>query len=55
MWMACFKYKDKVYRFMVNGQTGRVSGKIPISAAKVAITVVGVLAVLGIMWFISNL
>ncbi len=55
VWMACFKYKEKVYRFMVNGQTGRVSGKIPISAFKVAITVVAAIAVLGLMWFISNL
>lgn len=55
VWMACFKYKEKVYHFMVNGQTGRVSGKIPISPGKVAITVLGVLVMLGIMWFISNL
>ena len=55
VWMAGFKYKEKLYRFMVNGQTGRVSGKIPISAAKVAITVAGVIAVLGLLWFIANL
>lgn len=55
VWMAGFKYKEKMYRFMVNGQTGRVSGKIPVSPAKVAITVVGVIAVLGILWFIANL
>ena len=55
VWMACFKYKGKMYRFMVNGQTGRVSGKLPISPVKVAITVVGAIAVLALMWFISNL
>lgn len=55
VWMASFKFKGKVYRFMVNGQTGRVSGKIPVSPAKVAITVVGVIAVLGLLWFIANL
>ncbi|MBQ9767264.1 MAG: hypothetical protein IJW37_04115 [Lachnospiraceae bacterium] len=55
VWMACFKYKEKVYRFMVNGQTGKVSGKIPISPAKVAITVIGVIAVLALMWWIANM
>jgi len=55
VWMACFKYKEKVYNFMVNGQTGKVSGKIPISPVKVAITVVGVIAALALMWWISNL
>ncbi len=55
VWMAGFKYRDKLYQFMVNGQTGRVSGKIPVSPAKVAIIVAGALAVLGILWFIANL
>ncbi|MDD5901340.1 MAG: hypothetical protein PUC73_10670 [Lachnospiraceae bacterium] len=55
VWMACFKYKAKIYRFMVNGQTGRVSGKIPISPWKVFLTVLGAIAVLGLMWYISNL
>ena len=40
IWISNFKYKDKVYQFMVNGQTGKVSGKTPISAIKVAFAVV---------------
>ncbi|MBQ8798640.1 MAG: hypothetical protein IJZ55_03630 [Lachnospiraceae bacterium] len=55
VWMACFKYKEKIYRFMVNGQTGRVSGKIPVSPLKVVITVLGALLLLGALWFVSNL
>lgn len=55
VWMACFKYRDKVYRFMVNGQTGKVSGKIPISKFKVAITVLGAIAVLALLWWLANL
>jgi sarcosine oxidase delta subunit len=27
VWMSFFKFKDKIYHFMVNGQTGRVSGR----------------------------
>lgn len=44
IWVSNYKYKDKVYQFMVNGQTGKVSGKTPISVPKVIITVVGVIA-----------
>jgi len=39
VWMAYFKYNDKVYNFMVNGQNGKVSGQAPISAIKVAIAI----------------
>jgi predicted RNA-binding Zn-ribbon protein involved in translation (DUF1610 family) len=44
IWISNYKYKDKIYNFMVNGQTGKVAGKSPISAVKVAITVVAALA-----------
>lgn len=54
VWISSYKYKDKVYKFMINGQTGKVSGKIPISIPKVILTIVGVLAIIGIfMWLFS--
>lgn len=40
VWNSSFKYRDKVFNFMVNGQTGKVSGKSPISPIKVAIAVI---------------
>lgn len=40
VWNSSFKYKNKVYNFMVNGQTGKVSGKSPISPIRVAIAVI---------------
>ena len=44
VWISNYKYKDKVYQFMVNGQTGQVSGKTPISIPRVILTVLGVAA-----------
>ena len=35
MWISSYRFKDKVYNFLVNGQTGRVAGKAPTSWAKV--------------------
>ena len=34
-WISSFKYKDKVYQFAVNGQTGKVGGKAPVSVWRV--------------------
>ncbi len=36
IWMAAYKYQGKTYRFVVNGQTGRVQGERPWSAWKIA-------------------
>jgi hypothetical protein len=55
IWISSFRYGDKTYQFMVNGQTGKVSGKIPVSPVKVAITAVGVIAALALLWWIANL
>ncbi|MDO4788376.1 MAG: hypothetical protein Q4A19_04385 [Johnsonella sp.] len=49
VWISSFKYNDKVYQFMVNGQTGKVSGNTPISWIKVALVVLAVAAVIGII------
>ena len=47
VWMAAYKYRDKSYRFVVNGRTGRVQGERPWSAWKIAIAVVLGLIVAG--------
>ncbi len=45
-WISAYRYRDKVYRFLINGQTGEVSGESPKSWWKIALLVVGVLVVL---------
>ena len=39
-WISSFKYKDKVYQFAVNGQTGKVGGSAPVSAWRVLIAII---------------
>lgn len=51
IWISNFKYKDKIYQFMVNGQTGRVAGKTPVSVPKVIITVIAVIIILVILYY----
>ncbi|MCI2399339.1 TFIIB-type zinc finger domain-containing protein [Aliiroseovarius subalbicans] len=53
VWLAAYKYRGKTYRFVVNGQTGRVQGERPWSAWKIAIAVVLGLIVAGVIGFIA--
>jgi predicted RNA-binding Zn-ribbon protein involved in translation (DUF1610 family) len=46
-WVAGYRYKGKVFQFLVNGQTGRIGGKKPLSAWKIAIAVILGLIVIG--------
>ncbi|KMK66745.1 replication restart DNA helicase PriA [Puniceibacterium sp. IMCC21224] len=39
VWLAAYKYRGTTYRFVVNGQSGRVQGERPWSASKIAFAV----------------
>ena len=56
VWIAAFRYADKkkVYRFLVNGQTGEVVGKAPWSVAKILLTILLVLAIIGAIVLAAN-
>lgn len=47
-WLSAYRYRDKVYRFLVNGQSGEVSGESPVSWWKVAFLVLGALALVAL-------
>lgn len=49
VWICAYRYNDKVYQFVVNGQTGRVGGQKPLSYYKIAFMIllfIGALAAL---------
>ena len=46
VWIAAYRYRQKVYRFLVNGQTGEVVGKAPFSVAKITLFVLFVAALI---------
>jgi ribosomal protein S27E len=52
-WISSFKYKDKVYQFAVNGQTGKVGGKAPVSAWRVLLAVLIGAAVMLALYYYS--
>lgn len=54
VWKSSFAYKQKKYDFMVNGQTGRVSGKAPVSPLRVAIAVALIIAIIALVMIFSQ-
>ncbi len=52
VWMSHYEYKNKTYHFMVNGQTGKVGGKAPLSFWQVLLAVAGGAAILALMYLL---
>lgn len=51
VWLAVYKYRGKTYRFVVNGQTGRIEGERPYSTWKIAFVTLVVLTVAAIFGY----
>lgn len=54
IWISAFNYKQKVYQFMVNGETGKVGGASPISWIKVALVVVACIALIAVITYFGQ-
>ncbi|MGA1866761.1 MAG: hypothetical protein ACMUFK_04760 [Thermoplasmatota archaeon] len=52
IWSASYHYRKKLYRFLINGQTGEVQGEKPVSWIKVGIAVAAGLAAAGLALFL---
>lgn len=55
VWMLNIKYKDKIYTFAMNGQTGKMVGDIPIDKKKAVIWWVSIFALTFLVCFIVYL
>lgn len=54
IWISSFRFRGRTYRYLVNGQTGRVHGTYPLSPVRVAIAIILVLLILVLLyWLIS--
>ena len=51
-WVSAFKHKNRLYRFVVNGQTGKVGGQAPISPWRVAVAVILALLAAGVLYLV---
>ena len=39
VWVMAYRYQDEVFRFLLNGQSGKATGKAPTSWAKITAAV----------------
>lgn len=54
VWLSSFKFKGKTYQFAVNGQTGKVGGKSPVSAWRVILAIlVGIGVIVGLYYLLK--
>ncbi len=51
-YVSAYKFKEKLYRFMVNARTGEVQGERPWSVVKIVLAVAGVIAVAAAAYFL---
>jgi hypothetical protein len=54
IYIGTFRFRDRPWRFLVNGQTGEVVGKAPLDWRKVLALVVLVLAVAALFWWLGQ-
>ena len=52
VWLCSYTYKDKVYHFTINGQTGKVSGQKPTSYFKAVLIALAFIGFLAGIWFL---
>lgn len=46
IWIGAYEHNKKNYRFITNGETGKITGKYPISAVKVTFTVLFIILII---------
>ncbi|KIC07584.1 primosomal protein N' (replication factor Y) - superfamily II helicase [Leisingera sp. ANG-M1] len=54
VWLAAYKYRGKTYRFVVNGQSGRVQGERPYSAIKIAVAALTAAALIAVIAYFAG-
>jgi DNA-directed RNA polymerase subunit RPC12/RpoP len=52
LWIAAYQYRDRAYRFLVNGQTGEVQGEAPLSWWKITLAVLAAILIGVVLYLI---
>jgi len=54
VWIAAYRFQNKTYQVVVNGQTGKISGEKPLSWIKIMIAIVIVAAIILAAYFFAQ-
>ena len=49
IYIGVFRFRERPWRFVVNAQTGKLTGEAPLDRVKVALISLGALALLGLL------
>ena len=52
VWLSSYKFKNKTYQYMINGENGKVAGRAPVSVWKVLGLILGIAAAAVIIYYI---
>jgi predicted RNA-binding Zn-ribbon protein involved in translation (DUF1610 family) len=55
VWLSAYRFRDKIYRILINARTGEVQGERPYSAFKITAAVIAAIVVIAIVAYIINL
>jgi DNA-directed RNA polymerase subunit RPC12/RpoP len=55
VWFGILDYNNKKYRFIVNGETGKLKAKYPKSILKILLTVFGIIAIVALLLLLVNI
>ncbi|MCP4899142.1 MAG: hypothetical protein GY906_19410 [bacterium] len=54
VWLSAYRYKDKVYRFLVNARTGEVQGERPYSWVKIELAILAVVSAAALVIYLNQ-
>jgi DNA-directed RNA polymerase subunit RPC12/RpoP len=53
VWMSAYRFRENIFRILINARTGEVQGERPYSAWKIACAILAVLILVGILVFLG--
>jgi len=54
LWIAGYTYNSKIFQFIVNGQSGKISGKKPVSWIKITLLIIVVAILAGLIYYFTE-
>ncbi|MCU0420569.1 MAG: hypothetical protein MUC38_13030 [Cyclobacteriaceae bacterium] len=54
VWISAYRYEGKLYQFLINARTGKVTGDRPYSTMKIALAVIAVILFVAILFFFAE-
>ncbi len=54
IWISSYRFKNKIYRFVVNGESGKIEGERPVSVLKIILVILLIAAIIALIFIFSQ-